>query len=216
MTDTSVYQPTAAKKTASFHPDTGPVVQENYWGYAVQNTSHVPVSFYVLQGVALFFGAALVAAVAGLWLVPSAALQSDSLILRLGLGVFFGGVAWLLIAYANRGVATEIQIDSNLCEIREVLKNRLGKSTLISQFGFESFSGMTIDRSGGDKACVRLILNSHDPAQHILVAAGSEARIGVLYGRMTRDLMLEPAARSFEAVAPMPLRSHKITPQACG
>ena len=206
MTDTSVYQPETAKKTGSFNLDIGPVVQESYWGYSVRNTSYIPVSYYFFQGVALFFGAAFVAAVAGLWLVPSAALQSDSLILRAGLSVFFGGVAWLMIAYANRGVATEIQVDSNLCEIREVLKNRLGKSTLVSRFGFDSFSGITIDRSGGDKTRVQLVLNSYDPAQHVLVATGSEARIGALYGRMTRDLMLEPAGRSFDAVAPVALR----------
>ena len=206
MTDTSVYQPETAKKTGSFNLDIGPVVQENYWGYAVRNTSYVPVSHCVFQGVALFFGAAFLAGIAGLWLVPSAAFQSDSLILRLGLSVFFGVVAWLMISYANRGVATEIHVDSNLCEIREVLKNRLGKPTLISEFGFDSFSGITIDRTDGDKTCVHLILKSFDPAQHILVATGSEARIGVLYGRMTRDLMLEPAGRRFEAVAPVAMR----------
>tara|TARA_R110002051_G_scaffold14460_4_gene46829 strand:- start:3458 stop:4078 length:621 start_codon:yes stop_codon:yes gene_type:complete len=204
MTDTSVYHSENAKKKRSFNSDVGPLVQESYWGYSVQNTTNVPLFFHVFQGVAFFVGAAFLAAIAGLWIIPSAAFQSDSMTLRLGLSVFFGALAWFMITYANRAVATEVQVDCNLCEVREVLKNRVGKSTLVGQFGFDSFSGITIDRSSGDKDHVRLVLNSHDPVQHVLVATGSEARVGVLYGRMTRDLIFQPDRRTFNAVEPAP------------
>lgn len=205
MTDTSVYQSLGRKESAAFSPNNGPIVEESYWGFSVLGTTRGLVSHYISQGVALFFGAAFLAAMIGLWILPGAAVQSDSLTMRLGLTAFFGIISWILINFANRGVVSEIQIDCNLCEVREVLKNRVGKSTLVGQFSFDSFDGITIDRSSGDKEDVALSLNSVDPAKHIHIARGSEAQIGVLYGRLTRDLMLEQPSRTFAAVTPQPL-----------
>lgn len=202
MTDASVYQSLVRKESAAFSPSNGPIVEESYWGFSVKDTTRGLVFHYVSQGVALFLGAAFLAAMIGLWILPGAAVQSDSLTMRLGLTAFFGIISWLFINYANRGVVSEIQIDCNLCE---VLKNRVGKSTLVGQFSFDSFDVIKIDRSSGDKEDVALSLNSVDPAKHIHIARGSEAQIGVLYGRLTRDLMLEQPSSTFAAVAPQPL-----------
>ncbi len=201
MTDTSAIQRYRATQPHAFTQHTGPLVEESYWGFSVRSTTQAPLSFYVNQGLSLSLGAGFVAAVVGLLIVPSAVIQSDSMTMRLGLGVFFAILAWVLISYANRGVTSELQIDCNLCEVREVLKNRISKSTLVGQYGFDSFNAVSISRRGNDPQNVELFLTSKDPSQHLMVARGTEAQIGALYGRMTRDMMLD-APRSLPAVAP--------------
>lgn len=97
---------------------------ESYWGFSVKNPSQTLYSSYIVQGLSLFIGASFLAASIGLFLMPAKVIQSDTLTMRLGLSLFFSVISWLMISYANRGVTTELQIDCNLCEVREVLKKQ--------------------------------------------------------------------------------------------
>jgi len=184
---------------------TAPLLTETYWGFVVENTAKTPVLLIGLQAIAMVFGAGFAAATLGIWGVPSQAIQIDSFFMRVGLSVFFAATSYYLIRYANHGVASELQFDQGLGEVREVIKSRSGKSVLHAHYGFDAFVGMTTDRSSGNPSDVRLILQHQDESQNVLVATGNEAQIGRLYGRLERDLLRENGSRQYEAFEPIPL-----------
>ena len=205
MTDTAGFQGRTVPVASAADFPTAPILKETYWGFVVNSTAQIPVWVHLTQAISLIFGAGFAAATLGIWAVPSAALQIDSLLIRTGLSVFFVIAAYLLIMFANRGVASELQVDQGLGEVREVIRSRSGKSVLLSHYGFDAFVGMTIDRSAGDPQSVHLILRHQDESQNLLVATGSDAQIGLLYGRFERDLLRENGSRDYDAIAPQPL-----------
>lgn len=205
MTDTAGFQGrTVPVSSAAVFP-TAPLLSETYWGFAVKSSAKIPVRVLISQAAAMVLGAGFAAATLGIWGLPSLAVQVDSFFMRVGLSVFFATMSFMLIAYANRGIASELQFDMGLGEVREVINNRSGKSVLVAHYGFDAFVGLSIDRSSGDASHVGLVLEHQDPSQNILVATASDAEIGVLYGRLERDMLRENGSRKYAAVVPKPL-----------
>lgn len=202
MTDTAGFQGRTVPVASVTEFPTAPLLKETYWGFVVQSTARAPSWLIGIQAITMVLGAGFAAATLGMWSIPSAAIQVDSFYMRLGVSAFFAVAAYLFISYANRGVASELQFDLGLGEVREVLRSRSGKSVLQAHFGFDAFVGMTVDRSAGDPAEVHLILKHQDENQNILVSTGTEAQIGLLYGRLERDLLRENGSRVYSAEEP--------------
>ena len=76
--------------------------------------------------------------------------------MRVGLSAVFAVIGYLLINYANYGRVVEFQIDPNLGEIREVVRNRSGTSRLIGQYGFNAFCDKAITPCGPEKVALVL------------------------------------------------------------
>lgn len=205
MTDVAGFQGRTVPVSSATDYPSAPLLTETYWGFVVKNTAGTPAWVHGVQAMSLTLGASFAAASIGIWGVPSMAIQVDSLIMRSGLSVFFAITAYLFIAFANRGVASELQIDQGLGEVREVLVSRGGKSTLQAHYGFDAFVGLTVDRSAGNQNEVTLVLHHQDETQNIHVATGSETQIGLLYGRLERDLLRENGTRRHDAITPQPL-----------
>lgn len=197
MTDTAGFQGrTVRVATAAVFPK-APLLSEAYWGITVKSSAEIPVWIQVSQAASMVFGAGFAAATLGIWGLPSAAVQVDSFFMRTGLSIFFAVMGFLLISYANRGVASDLQFDFGLGEVREVITNRSGRSVLMAHFGLDAFVGLKIDRTSGDAGRVGLILEHLDPNQNILVATSTDAEIGKLYGRLERDMLGDYESRRF-------------------
>ena len=205
MTDTAGFQGRSVPVATAAEVPAAPLLSETYWGFVVKSTAITPAWLVGAQAISMVLGAGFAAATIGIWGIPSAAIQVDSFYMRVGLSVFFALSAYYFIAYANRGIASELQIDQGLGEVREVLVSRSGKSVLQAHFGFDAFVGMTVDRSAGDPTGIRLVLLHQDEAQNILVATGTEAQIGLLYGRLERDLLRQNGSREYDAIEPKQL-----------
>ena len=120
--------------------------------------------------------------------------------MRVGLSAVFAVIGYLLINYANHGRVVKFQIDQNLGEIREVVRNRSGRSRLIGQYGFDAFYDMAITPCGPEK--VALVLKQSGTANALVITQGTEPQIGTLYARLDRDLLRANAGRRHQAVRP--------------
>lgn len=164
-------------------------IDETYWGYIVKAAGGPSVGIVVAQSASMCVGAALVAASMGLWILPSSFFGADATILRMGATIIFLGCAALLLWFASRGTQSELQIDTSLGEIREVVRNRAGKSTLLGRYGFDAIGGVFLDRTKGNKNAA-LLLRYRNTAQTLLVAIGAEADLTHLRDRLGRDMLI--------------------------
>lgn len=162
-------------------------LDETYWGYIIR--AHEPVSpgVIVAQWLAWLFGVSFAVAALGLWVLPQALLSGDGLGLKIGASSLLAGLAALLLWFASRGAEVELQIDTSLGEIREVMRNRAGRPTLLARYGFDSIGGVHVDRSGPR---ARLVMRYGNTAQMVPVCSGPEEDLGVLRNRLGRDVVL--------------------------
>lgn len=170
----------------------GYAIDETYWGYIIRTTARPPAILSAMQGVSFFFGVALLMATIGLWLVPGSASGASMAAMKLAVTFFTGGTAGFCLWFASRGTVSEIHVDTRLAEIREVVRNRAGRATLIGRYGFDAINEVAIDMPDADNrgsACA-LVLRQRD-SHHILpIAKGSMAALADLQDRMGGDLML--------------------------
>lgn len=172
---------------------TGPqpfTVDETYWGYIVRKAEGTSAVTVILQGISMFLGASFAAASLGLLLVPDAVAGSIDFTMRGVASIFFAGTAAYLLWFASRGSQSEIQIDNSLGEVREVVRNRAGKSTLIGRYGYDSIGGVFLDRAEGRSGKAVLMLRYRNTAQTLPVASGKVSDLEPLKDRLGRDLML--------------------------
>ena len=77
-------------------------------------------------------------------------------------------------------------------EVREVVRNRAGKSTLIGRYGFDSIGGVFIDRANAPSPDVAtLVLRYRNTAQTLPVVRGEVSTLEALRNRLGKDLMMD-------------------------
>ena len=191
------------KKQIYFHVD------ETYWGYIIRKGSSGATPMMVLQGMSMFLGASFAAAALGLILVPDALMGSIDMVMRGGAAVLFGAIAAYLLWFASRGTQSELQIDNSLGEVREVVRNRAGRSTLIGRYGFDAIGGVFLDRAASKTGDPVLMLRYRNTAQTLPVATAPEEELEKLRNRLGRDLMIDRQApeRADRMKAPSKLRA---------
>ena len=166
-------------------------IDETYWGYIIHSKDGPGLSVVILQGLAMFFGACMLAVAIGLLIVPQMTTGSLDMTMRAVAAVLFFSSAIFLLWFGTRGVETELQIDNTLGEVREVLRNRAGKSTLVGRYGFDAIGGVFLDRSSGKKGEAVLMLRYRNTSQVLPVARGSVAALEALRNRLGQDMILD-------------------------
>jgi len=177
-------------------------IHETYWGYIVQPNGGPRLSIRIQQYVATFIGACFFAAALSIILVPQMAVGAIDYTMRGGAAVMLAGVAAFCLWFATRGSTSELQVDTNLGEVREVIRNRAGASTLLGSYGFDAIGGVYIDRTKG--AASELVLRYRNTSQTLHVATGHPLKLENLRDRLGQDLMLrtEPeTATEFSATS---------------
>lgn len=166
-------------------------IDETYWGYIIRSKDGPGLSIVILQGLSMFFGACMLAVAVGLLIVPQMMTGSLDLTMRGMAAVFFAACAIFLLWFGTRGVETELQIDNTLGEVREVLRNRAGKSTLVGRYGFDAIGGVFLDRNVGREGEAALMLRYRNTTQVLHVARGSVPALEALRNRLGQDLILD-------------------------
>lgn len=165
-------------------------VDETYWGYIVRKTTR-PTSFtIIMQALSMFLGASFAAAALGLLLAPASVTGSD-FTMRAVAAVLFGAVSAYLLWFASRGSQSEIQVDTSLGEVREVVRNRAGRPSLIGRYGFDAIGGVFLERSSHRGGTAQLVLRYRNTSQTLPVAEADEDDLLALRDRLGRDLMSE-------------------------
>lgn len=183
-------------------------VDETYWGYIIHKTGRPSLTIVALQVLCMFFGAAFLAAGLGLLLLPDVMSTSVDIAMRAGAAVLFFAFAAYLLWFASRGTESEVQVDNALGEVREVVRNRAGKSTLLGRYGYDAIGGVFLDRSGSSQGQATLMLRYRNTAQTMPVVSGSVDELSPLLTRLGRDLMMDVTPRRVEkTIAPRRLRA---------
>lgn len=166
--------------------------EETYWGYIVRPLDDDPLAVRILMGMAWGIGIILAIATLGLWMMPHSMIGEDVFGMKLGATVLMAGLAAFFLWYASRGTRTELQVDTSLGELREVVRNQAGKPTLVGRYGFDAIGGVHLERSAGGPGDTCLVLRHGNSGQMLQVAWGPEGQLTALRDRMGHDLMVRP------------------------
>jgi hypothetical protein len=163
-------------------------VEDIFWGYKVRSGNSAPFAVMFGQAVCFFLGVCLMTATFGVLVLPTLFFDGDAGIMRVGAAALMGACAFYLLWFASRGTQTEVHVDTQQNEIREVVCNRSGKPTLIATYAFDDIGGifLEIDDTSGQ---TQLLLGYSDTSQTIPVAVGTEAQLLNLRDRLARDLL---------------------------
>jgi hypothetical protein len=164
-------------------------LEETYWGYIIRSNDRPHYFMAILQFTATCLGAVLLAGSLGLLMAPQLTSLDSDFSLRLGAAILFAGVAAYLLWFASRGTISELEVDNSQGELREVIRNRAGQSTLLGRYGFDSIGGVFLNRTNGRQVS-SLVLRYRNTATILPVANGTIAELEPLRDRLGRDLML--------------------------
>jgi len=179
-------------------------LDETYWGYIIRDTRRDNGLLFAMQAVAGLMAASFACATVGLWALPSMAFTGVALMSKALLSFFFLGMAGVLSWYASRGSRSEMQIDLRLGEVREVVRNRAGRSTLISRYGFDAIGGTLLESGKRSNGQATLKIRYRNTAQTIEVARGPIGLLEALRDRLGRDLLADPTLKRDRAPLPSP------------
>ncbi len=179
-------------------------LDETYWGYIIRDMRRGDAMLLAMQMAAGAMAAAFAVATAGLWAMPSMAFTGAALVSKAILSAFFLGMAGVLAWYATRGSRSELQVDLRLGEVREVVRNRAGRATLVGRYGFDAIGGAFLDGSKAGKGNAALKIRYRNTTQSIEVARGPLARIEALRDRLGRDLLSDPINKRKREPLPEP------------
>ncbi len=175
---------TAAQKPARFN------VQETHWGYVVASTDKPRFALQVTQLAAMLSGGTFAAASLSLLLLPDFLSDGATFPLRAGAAVIFAALAAYLLWYSSRGSQVEYQIDTNQGQVREIVRNRAGRPSLMGVYGFDCIGGVYIERSNQSSGNAALCLRYRNTSQVVPVAFGYAPDLEALKDRLGQDLMI--------------------------
>lgn len=184
-------------------------VEDFHWGYAIRNVGQAPILMVLAQTVCWIAAIPLLVLSIGLWIMPGGAVPLlDGF--RIGVTVVLASISASLFWFASRGLESEIQVDLKRGEVREVARNRAGRTSLFARHGFDTIGGVFIDRHSLREALPRghgmLVIRLGNTAQVLPVASGEVERLEPLRDRLGRDLVVRP--RRVTPAAPVPRRMH--------
>lgn len=169
-------------------------IHKAFWGYAVRGTGGPPVLLQLAQGFVLAFGATFAAAALALVLPPQAVAEAQGLgPTRAGLAVVLVSMALLLLWFATRGGVVELQFDLARGELRELIRHRLGRATVVGRHALDGEAALLVDRSRPAGQGCALILRLRGEEGGICIAEGPEAAILELRRRLDPELRLRGA-----------------------
>lgn len=177
-------------------------VAEIWWGYVVRSTEGPSPLLVLLQAVASLLGAAAAAAAVGLWALGSA---PGLMAMKLGASVVLGSIAALLLWFASRGERAEFHVDTSLGEVREVVRNRAGRPTLLSRQGFATLTAVELVPAGLWRGIgLSWLVLTTAAGDEVTLVRGAEPDLRRLAERLSRDIERgSRKAAHYEAVYPI-------------
>ncbi|WP_224824530.1 hypothetical protein [Cognatishimia sp. MH4019] len=182
-------------------------VDETHWGYIVKSMEEADAPILLRQAISWFMGTSLMVAIVGLWAMPGAMFDGETLIIKLGLTAIFMAFAGLCFWLASRGMRTEVQFDLVRNEIRSVARNGKGAVTLLDRLTFEDVGSVFVSPSQHGTEQAKLVLRLGCSPHLLDVAHGREDALSVLRDRIGMD-MLNPSIaaprKSLQALQAVP------------
>lgn len=178
----------------------GPVVEKTAWGYIIRE-SHADRKIRIASSIAgRFFGAILLLAAAGLWVMPDSVYGGELMGMKLAAMVMFTVLGGYFIWVGRHVLHPEFRFDLKHREIR--IGQRLGDDTFrqSSRIDFDNVSSVFLLRSKEYRP-TRLFLRLADLDTGIEIATGHNAPMESLKQRLADDLTGQarrPVARQLD------------------
>lgn len=164
-------------------------IDKTFWGYVVRGAGGPPMMLQVAQGAVLTCGAAFAAAALVL-VAPPAGMGEGLGATRAGLAVVLASMSLLLLWFATRGALVELHLDLARGELRELVRHRIGRATLVGRHGLDGGASLSVDRSGPPEAPCALILRLRGEEGGLCIAQGPQEAILELRRRLDPELRL--------------------------
>lgn len=194
----------AMEAQVSVAPDTraSAEIEDKSWGYIIRPRDGLSLTVLAAQIMAGLLGLGATLAAVTMWLVPGLVLAGDLLVMKALASAGLVGLAALCLWYATRGTTVALEIDTHRGEVREVVRDHTGRSSILSRIGFDAVSDLRLEP--GANGQLRLIMACH--GRRMPVAAGPGASLSDLRARLGGDLMVigrRARARHHQAFTPL-------------
>lgn len=167
--------------------DSGPVIEKTSWGYII-GESRADRKIRLAGSVAgRFFGAILLLAAAGLWILPDSVHGGDVMGMKLAAMVMFTVLGGYFLWAGRHVLHPEYRVDLRHREIR--IGHRLGEDRFrqTGRIDFENVSSVFLLRSKEYRP-TRLFLRLADLDTGVEIATGNNAPMEALKQRLADDL----------------------------
>lgn len=201
MTASDTYMRSATGRAGYFDGRQPFALEERDWGYVIRSNEDPSVWAVAGQFGAWAGGIGAALAAAAQWMLPAAAqsLLPAALVgaplprLALSLALLLG--AAVLLWFASRGLRPEVEVDTARREVRQMVRNRAGRPTLVARHDFETIGGVVLDR-GARRGEYRpshaaLVLRYRNTVQMLPVVYGRASDLVSLRDRLGRDLIVD-------------------------
>lgn len=185
---------TDRKMTGLFKSKTPFSIEDASWGYIIRSDKGDSLGVVVLQSASFLLGVGFLIAAVGMVTLSPLMFGAELTPFRMGAAVLFGAASAYLLWFASRGTQTEIQIDTSLREIREVIRNRAGRPSTVGTYDFAAMTDVFVQESDAAGGAM-LVVQDDDHGVSICVAKAPAAALGALEDRVARDVLGDPAAR---------------------
>ncbi len=192
--------PTARRDKHGLAVDTTP------WGYIIRDASTRSITGSAVASSGRFFGAILLMAAAGLWVLPDAVLTPEVLGMKLGAMVMFTILGGYILWAGRTCTPGEYQVDTLRGEVRfgsRALKGRFREKGVLP---FADITSVFLLRSKEQRHTTRLFLRVGEGREALEIATGNQDKLERLRDRLIRDLQraAEPAAPARPVEQPAP------------
>jgi len=172
----------------------GPRVEFTQWGYSLHSGNLHDSARHLASIAGRFFGAILLMAAAGLWIMPDAAMGADIFAMKLGAMVMFTVLGGWLVWAGRHETKLEYEVDLTRAELRVGARDLRGIFHLKAVVPFGEVSSVYLLRSKDHRQPARLFLRLGRGDDALELISGPHSPMELLRDRLTQD-MTRPAIR---------------------
>lgn len=166
----------------------GPVIQEQPWGYIITD-GVAGAGFRAVSGIAgRFFGAILLMAAAGLWILPDSLYGPEFLTIKLALMVMFSVVGGYSLWAGRHTSHPGFCIDLLRSEVRIGHRDLTGKFRTRTRVAFSEVGSVFLLRSKDPTRPTRLFLRLGSFDAGVEVGSGPREALEALRARLVQDI----------------------------
>lgn len=174
-------------------------VRKTFWGYVIRGTDGPPLLLQVAQGTVLALGAACTAGA----LILVSGLdggEGGTQGIRVTLTIVLCVLALMLVWFATRGGVVELQFDFARGELRELVRHRMGRATVLGRHGLDPEAKLWVTRDGGGRVPCSLLLLLKGESEAICIAQGHEPALQELRRRLDQELRGQQAGAARDSL----------------
>lgn len=166
----------------------GPRVVQTHWGYRVTESERVQARGRAFEWGGKILGAVCMLTAFGFWILPGAAYEADTLVMKMALSVSLLLSGLMLIWSARSGYNNEVQVNKTREDVRIGLRNNAGEFHVKTSIFFSEISSIYLMRSKKLGEPARLFLRIGNSDQAIEVADGRVEALELLRERLAKDI----------------------------